>query len=88
MGLNGALSSKDGILYLNTVDHGPIGYRTGLAGDTKVRAYSLKSLVESIAQNESMFLLKIDIEGAEEEVFSDESDYLSNIPIIIMEPLS
>jgi FkbM family methyltransferase len=86
VGLPGAISSKDGILYLNTVDHGPIGYRTGLEGDTEVTAYSLKSIIESLPKNESVFLLKIDIEGAESEVFSGDSNYLASTPLVIMEP--
>ncbi len=86
VGLEGAVSSQSGQLFLNTKDFGPIGFRTGTCGDTQVRAHGLSELMSNIAATYSPFILKIDIEGAEHELFSADSTFLADIPLVIMEP--
>ena len=86
VGIQGALSSENGILCLNTEDFGPISYRTGQTGDTKVQAYGLLDLIARAEKDGKILLVKIDIEGAEEEVFSKDSGFLRDIPLIVMEP--
>jgi hypothetical protein len=71
---------------LNTEDFGPISYRTGQTGDTKVQAYGLPDLIAEAEKDGKILLVKIDIEGAEEEVFSKDSIFLRDIPLIVMEP--
>jgi FkbM family methyltransferase len=85
-GIQGALAAEDGIAYLNTQDHGPIGYRTDEQGDTPVQAYGLKKLISNLPEDERMLVLKIDVEGAEKEIFKNESEFLAKVPLIIMEP--
>lgn len=86
VGFQGALPSNDGLTYLNTSDFGSIGFRTGDKGDTQVNSFGLSQLIESLPASAVPFILKIDIEGAETEVFSVDSPFLSKIPLIIMEP--
>lgn len=86
IGLQGALSSKNGFTFLNTIDFGTISFRTGDSGDVKVNAFGLTQIFDNLPSNEHPFILKIDIEGAESEVFSINSSFLSRIPLVIMEP--
>lgn len=86
VGIHGALSAKSQTLWLNTNDHDPISFRTGSSGDTEVQGYGLNDLVDSLPGNEEIFLIKIDIEGFEEEVFQIDSEYLAKVPLLVMEP--
>ncbi len=81
----GALSKEDGFLYLNTIDYGPIAYRTGSSGNIKVRSYSLMGILDAFPSTEKMFILKIDVEGAESEIFSMPVLNINTVPLIIIE---
>jgi FkbM family methyltransferase len=85
VGLHGALASHNGTVYLNTRDFGPISYRTASTGDTSVEAYGLTEIVERVEKDGRLLLVKIDIEGAEEEVFQRQADFLRRVPLLIME---
>lgn len=82
--VHGAVASVDGTLRLQT-EHGPIGYRVGEAGDIDVRAYSMASIMGMLGENESPFIAKIDIEGAEQDLFSTDFDWVDQFPLVIVE---
>jgi FkbM family methyltransferase len=86
MGYHGAIASKPGTLALVDPGNGEWGYRTSDHDEhaiAKVRAYSIDELL----QNEPgiPFILKIDIEGAEQELFSSPSRDIDRFPVIIIE---
>ena len=87
IGINAALCSKDCNTFINTVDFGPIAYRTGESGNLVVPGRSLGGIFDTIdARLAAPFILKIDIEGAEAECFEINSPFLNRAALVIMEP--
>jgi FkbM family methyltransferase len=83
--LEGALASESGTLYINDVDFEPISYRVGTVGNKPVRAFSIPEILTDLQKTEIPFILKIDIEGGEDSLFSGETDWINKFPVIIIE---
>ncbi len=83
--VQGALSNKDGIAYLDTENFDPIAYRVGLQGDIEVKAHSIPSILKKLSPTDKPFILKIDIEGGEDLLFSGENNWINEFPLIIIE---
>jgi len=83
--VHGALADKDGILLLDTKNFGPIGYRVGAIGNVEIAAYSIPSIVKKFSINDRPFILKIDIEGGEDLLFSGLNSWIKDFPLIIIE---
>lgn len=86
--VNAAVASEDGAVRI--VDPGASFWalRTELAplGATDtVPAVSVESLIKSAPPNCRPFIAKIDIEGFESELFSQNTDWVKSFPIIIIE---
>ncbi len=79
---NAAVSNSDGYL---TFEEGAVSTSGKLssAGNTKVKSVRLKSLLEKY--QDDILLVKMDIEGAEEDVISDSKNLLSRIKNLIIE---
>jgi FkbM family methyltransferase len=84
--LNAAIASKPGTLYLNDPGLGAWAFRT--AAQPAERSY----LVEAMTLEQVMakaqgtpFILKIDIEGAESDLFSRHTEELDRFPLVIIE---
>jgi FkbM family methyltransferase len=85
-GYHGAIASKPGMLALVDPGNGEWGYQTSEQDEhaiAKVRAYSIDELLKN--QPGIPFILKIDIEGAEQELFSNPSRDIDRFPIVIIE---
>jgi FkbM family methyltransferase len=83
--IEGALGKEDGVLYINDIDFGPIAYRVGETGNKAVRSHSLASVLSDLNSTEFPFILKIDIEGGEKLLFSEDTPWLDRFPLIIIE---
>ncbi len=83
--IEGALGREDGVMYINDIDFGPIAYRVGDVGNKEVRSHTLKSILSRLGTADFPFILKIDIEGGENMLFSDETAWLNLFPLIIIE---
>lgn len=83
--LEGALANQPGTLYINDVDYEPISYRVGAEGNKAVRAFSIPEILSGFQEKETPFILKIDIEGGEDLLFSGETDWINKFPVIIIE---
>lgn len=85
--LHGAIGSQDGELTLFDPGIGNNGFRTfGPQVDAveTVKAYSVPTLLKLFPDSEP-FLIKIDIEGAEKQMFSDNTDWIDQFRVIIIE---
>src|SRR5262245_679916 len=90
--VQGALSSCDGTLAVTDTGRHKTSFQTEALGRRppgvtflhEVPAFSVRTLV---AQHHECapFLIKIDIEGAEQEVFSSNTDWVNLFPVIIIE---
>jgi FkbM family methyltransferase len=81
------VSNLDGTSHLVDPGEGPWAYRTTSAGEgPEIAMVSFETLLASKpASHYQPFLLKIDIEGAERDLFSNSAS-LNQFPIIMMEP--
>ena len=82
----GAIAAHSGSVQLVDPGKGEWGYRT--IGDGapigEVRAYSLGELI-ALASDREPFILKIDIEGAEGQLFREAPELYSRFPLVIVE---
>ena len=83
--IKGALSCQDGSLFINNIDFGPIGYRVGRVGNMEVPAISVPTIVASHSRDTFPFLIKIDIEGGEADLFESNFDWVDQFPLVIIE---
>ncbi len=85
--INAALASSSGQLFLTNPGVGEWGYRTNV-GETPsscaVPAMTMRNILER-SPSSTPFLLKIDIEGAEAEVFARPSEEFKRFPLIAIE---
>lgn len=90
--VQGAVASADGVArILNPASPHAAGFRTrpaAAADQDTVPAYSVPTLLRMAAEPEKLrpFIVKIDIEGAEAELFSQNSDWAQQFPILMAEP--
>ena len=83
--IHGALSNQCGTVKLFDPGHGEWGFRTGLNTNgymEEVKSYDINTFIET---DSTPFILKIDIEGAEAEVFESNTKKFHQFPIIIIE---
>jgi len=82
------IGHADGTAWLTDSNGGGMAYRTnGYREGIEVRILSLATLMACRPASEfTPFLLKVDIEGAENSLFSANADLLDRFPVIVMEP--
>jgi FkbM family methyltransferase len=83
--IRAALGKEVGVMYLNDTDFSPIAYRVGEAEGKPVESCTVASLLSSFGNGCFPFILKIDIEGGEEIVFSRQAAWLDLFPLVIIE---
>jgi FkbM family methyltransferase len=86
--VQGAIAATPGTLQLHDPGEGEWGFRTGTeqAGPVlcEVRAYTLAELV-ALAGDCTPFILKIDIEGAEADLFRTGAALIDRFPLLVIE---
>jgi len=83
--IHGALSNQRGTIKVFDPGHGEWGFRTGRNENNcveEVNSYDINTFLEPTL---NPFIMKIDIEGAETEVFEQNTDYFQKFPLIIIE---
>jgi FkbM family methyltransferase len=83
--VQGALGKKTGTMFINDIDFGPIAYRVGETGNKAVDCHTIPSVLSNVAPGHFPFILKIDIEGGEDIVFSEDTPWLDLFPLVIIE---
>ena len=84
--INAAVSATNGVLFLRDPGFGAWGFRTTAEPDERsyrVDALTLEELLGKVQG--TPFILKIDIEGAESDVFSRPPGDLDQFPLLIIE---
>lgn len=85
--IRGAVAGSPGELSVTDPGIGEWGYRTSAQPTDdvrlRVRAWSVRELVEAFGG--APFILKIDVEGAEADLFGAPDDVLDRFPVIIIE---
>lgn len=80
--IHGAMASQCGTIKLFDPGHGEWGYRTNQNGVNPIAEVDTSNLIPA---NSTPFILKMDIEGAEAEVFSKNTETFEEFPLIIIE---
>lgn len=84
--LEGAIGSEMGTLYLSDPGHGDVGFRVAQSGEYEVPVYSVNHIIDiGRKSNAKPFICKIDIEGGESELFSQNTEWVSDFALIIIE---
>jgi FkbM family methyltransferase len=86
--VNAAVASEDGAVRIvdPTAESWALRTERAAPGATDtISAVSVESLIERAPRNCKPFIAKIDIEGFESELFSQNTDWLRSFPIIIIE---
>ena len=83
--IKGAVSSEDGVLFINDIDFEPIAYRVGQTGNKQVSAVSIPTILSKYSDNTFPFIIKIDIEGGETDLFQKNIEWLDQFPLVIIE---
>jgi FkbM family methyltransferase len=85
--INAAIASETGTLYLSDPGQGAWAYRT--ASQPSERSYSVPAITIDDLMNRvearTPFILKIDIEGAELDLFSQHTNHFDSFPIVAIE---
>jgi FkbM family methyltransferase len=82
------IAAEDGFAHLTDPGHGTLAYRTIPTADkAEVKMLSLSTLLASKPSTAYVpFLLKLDIEGAEKNLFDGDCSVIDQFPSIVMEP--
>jgi len=83
--IKGALSCQDGFLFINDIDFGPIGYRVGHVGNKEIPSISVPTILLNHSETTFPFLIKIDIEGGEVDLFESNVDWVDQFALMIIE---
>jgi FkbM family methyltransferase len=87
---NGAVTSRPGRVKVVDTGAGNWGFRTTLMADGEVNASAVESvqvdrILDMYSRETYPLIVKIDIEGAEDELFSCNIEWLDRVPLIIIE---
>ena len=85
---HGAIAKKDGVLSLEDPGHSDWGFRTHECIDDsnqiKVQAVSPQTILKEMHGMNPM-IFKIDIEGGEQNLFEDDTSWMRQFPLVIIE---
>lgn len=83
----GGIASSSGFVDVIDVGEGSWGYRTGpiSANPTGVPATTINTIYNNHCRGCFPFITKIDIEGAEKDLFSQNIEWIAETPLIIIE---
>jgi len=88
--IHGAVGSKPGLVDLVDPGEGSWGFRTSASGDGKstnqsVQCVTINEIYKAHAHDCFPFIVKIDIEGGEHDLFSENTEWVAKTPLIIIE---
>ncbi len=84
--IEGAIGCRNGIRYLHDPGEGEWGYRVEDHGQQEVKGFAASDIVaEQINRGIRPFIFKIDIEGGEEDLFAEKTDWVQHFPLIVLE---
>jgi FkbM family methyltransferase len=82
---HGALASSSGTGTLVDPGNGAQSFRAELGGDGQLVCVSINDIYAHLATDAFPWIVKIDIEGAEAEVFSKNLEWIEETPLLIVE---
>jgi len=84
--IEGGVAGEEGIAFLVDPGRGDWGFMLSKQGDHPVRMQSLTKIIdEQIEHGGTPFIVKIDIEGGEADLFRVSTSWLALVPVLIIE---
>ena len=83
--LNKAVGAEDGKGSIYNPKLGNNAYRVNKNEKGDINIISVNSILKNLEEDAIPFIIKIDIEGFENELFSKNTEWIDNFPIIIIE---
>jgi FkbM family methyltransferase len=83
--LNKAVGAEDGRGSIDNSKLGNNAYRINRNEEGDINIISVNSILKNLKEDIIPFIIKIDIEGFENELFSKNTEWVDNFPIIIIE---
>jgi FkbM family methyltransferase len=83
--MQAAVSASEGRATLSDPGEGHWGFRTEAAADGEIQCVTINDVFRQNAATHFPFIVKIDIEGGEAELFSDSTEWVGQTPILIVE---
>lgn len=85
--VHAAIASEAGTLWISDPGIGEWGFRVGTSGKSKIEAITMTHILErfGVSAGFKPLICKIDIEGAEAELFSANVSWIDAFPLIVIE---
>lgn len=84
--IEGGVAGEKGTAFLADPGRGDWGFMLSDQGDYPVKVHSMAQIIdEQIEQGGTPFIVKIDIEGGEADLFLAASSWLAGVPVLIIE---
>ena len=84
--IRGAIGSEGGRVSITNPNGEPWGFRTETSDLGEISKFAMSDLLAQRKQEGyDVFIVKIDIEGSEEELFSKQLDWVKDVPLLIIE---
>lgn len=83
--IEAALGQKSHTLYLHDLGRSDWGFQVRTVGQHPVTVITMGELLEQHCKDSTPFILKVDIEGAEQMLFAEETDWLDRFALIVIE---
>ena len=79
------MSAREGRAKLSDPGEGHWDFRTEAAADGEIQCVTINDILRQNAATHFPFIVKIDIEGGEAELFSGSTEWVGQTPILIVE---
>ena len=84
--IEGGVAGQEGRAFLVDPGRGDWGFMLSSKGDHPVRTLSMPQIIDAqIESGGTPFIVKIDIEGGEADLFRDSTSWLAVVPVLIIE---
>jgi FkbM family methyltransferase len=83
--IEGALGEAPGTLFLQDPGLSNWGFRVGKEGEYEVKVFTIDQILSNNHSSTIPFILKIDIEGSEQNLFTGNCDWIDQFALVIVE---
>ncbi len=84
MPLKGGIWNESGKLSIRNPDAGSAGFQVEIAEDGTIRAYTINEICTMVGVS-APFIVKVDIEGAQKQLFASNTSWVENAHLIVIE---
>ncbi len=83
--IEAALGQRSTSLYLHDLGRSDWGFQVRMVGEHPVTVVTMSDVLKQHCVDATPFILKVDIEGAEQMLFAEETDWLDRFALVVIE---